>query len=213
VPAVEKETRRHLQAGALFLDIARAKPHAPTDPGEHHAATDVLSRDIRSYSAALFRDGMPREQLDLVASLIEEVDFTGSLAESLHQIARRVKRESFSEAGRRFIGRALERLDQSLTPLLMPVGQPQPVLPAGHSKVTPIEDIRWEVLEPKAAVPLAEKGALLALLGSIERAEGLIARIAAERASVDRAGILLAAKESGGDRGVDLLAQAAPATT
>lgn len=190
VPAVEQETRRHLQAGALFLDIARKKPGAPKDPGEHHLATDLLSRDIRAYSAALFRDGMPRDQLDLVASLIEEVDFTGSLSEQLHQIARRVIRDEFGDASRGFINEALDRLDQSLTPILFPYGTPQPNMPAGHSKIAPIEELRWRVLEKDREVPAGEKGALLALLGSIERAEVMIQRIEAERASVDRARIL-----------------------
>lgn len=191
VPAVEQETRRHLQAGALFLDIARKKPGAPKDPGEHHAATDVLSRDIRAYSAALFRDGLTRDQMDLVASLIEEVDFTGSLSEQLHQIARRTIRDEFGDASRSFIGEALDRLDQSLTPLLFPHGaMPQTNLPAGHSKIAPLENLRWRVLERDRDVPAGEKGALLALLGSIERAEGMIQRIVEERASVDRARIL-----------------------
>lgn len=194
VPAVEKETHRHLQAGALFLDIARGKPGVPKDPGEHHAATDVLSRDIRTYSAALFRDGMPRDQLDLVASLIEEVDFTGSLAESLHQIARRVKREEFHEASRKLIDEALDRLDQTLTPILFADDFIQPKMPAGHSKIQPIEKLRWSVLEKESDVPAAEKGALLALLGSIERAEGLIHRIVEERASIDRPAVLLNAR-------------------
>lgn len=196
VPAVEQETRRHLQGAALFLDIARGKPGVPKDPGEHHAATDVLSRDIRNYSAALFREGMPRAQLDLVGSLIEEVDFTGSLSETLHQIARRVKRDKFGEASMSFINEALERLDQSLTPLLFSADA-QPRMPAGHSKVTSIEDLRWRVLEKDRDVPASEKGALLALLGSIERAEGMIKRIEAERASVDRARILVEAKDGG----------------
>jgi phosphate:Na+ symporter len=92
LPGVQKEAERHLQAGALFLDIARNKPGAPKDPDEHRAATDVLSREIRAFQAQLFQDGLSRDQLDLVASLIEEVDFTSALSESLYQIARRVKR-------------------------------------------------------------------------------------------------------------------------
>ncbi|MFA7596451.1 MAG: Na/Pi symporter [Novosphingobium sp.] len=195
VPAVEQETRRQLQAAALFLDIARDKPGVPKDPGEHHTATDLLGRDIRSYSAALFHEDMPREQLDLVASLIEEVDFTGSLSETLHQIARRVKRSEFSDPSRAFIDEALDRLDQSLTPLLFAGDAPEPRLPAGHSKVEPIESLRWRILERDRRVPAAEKGALLALLGSIERAEGMIKRIEDERASVDRATILSDARE------------------
>lgn len=195
VPAVEQETRRQLQAAALFLDIARDKPGVPKDPGEHHMATDMLGRDIRSYSAALFRDDMPRDQLDLVASLIEEVDFTGSLSEALHQIARRVKREEFGDASRVFISDALDRLDQTLTPLLFAGDVVEPRMPAGHSKIEPIEKLRWRVLERDRNVPAGEKGALLALLGSIERAEGMIRRIEDERASVDRKSILAEARD------------------
>lgn len=206
VPAVEQETRRHLQAAALFLDIARNKPDAPKDLVEHHAATDVLGRDIRGFSAALFRDNMPREQLDLVASLIEEVDFTGSLAETLYQTARRVKREEYGAASREFIDEALARLDQSLTPLLLPEDMPQPRMPAGHSKVEAIETLRWRLLEKDRSIPAGEKGALLALLGSIERAEGMVERIQAERASVNRAQVLANARD-----GDDAPRSAAPA--
>jgi phosphate:Na+ symporter len=45
--------------------------------------------------------------------------------------------------------------------------------------------MRWTVIDAED-IPAAEKGALLALLGSMERAEALIDRIAQERASVDR---------------------------
>lgn len=187
LPGVQQEAERHLQAGAVFLDIARDKKDAPKDPVEHHAATDLLSREIRSYSSQLFQDGLSREQLDLVASLIEEVDFTSALSESLYQIARRVKREPFSEAAREVLGLGLERLDQAMnTVLFHPAAQPR--MPAGHSVVPGVEELRWKALQSRDVAP-GEKGALLALLGSIERAEILIERIRAERASVDRSGI------------------------
>jgi phosphate:Na+ symporter len=183
LPAVQQEAQRHLQAGAVFLDIARGKKGAPSDPGEHQAATDVLSREIRSFSANLFQDGMSRDQLDLVGSMIEEVDFTSSLSETLYQIARRVKRMEFSESSRRVIDAALERLDGAMNRVLMPGMVPS--LPAGHSTLAGFEETRWRVLN-SAEIPAGEKGALLALLGSMERAEGLIERIVQERASVDR---------------------------
>jgi phosphate:Na+ symporter len=44
VHAVQQETKRHLMAGAMFLDIARGAKDAPADPGTHHAATDVQGR-------------------------------------------------------------------------------------------------------------------------------------------------------------------------
>ena len=187
LPAVSQEAQRSLQAGAVFLDIARDRKGAPKDPVEHHAATDQLGREIRSYSAQLFQDGLSRDQLDLVASLIEEVDFTSALSESLYQIARRVKREPFSEAAREVLGLGLERLDQAMNAVLFPDGV-NPRMPAGHSVVPGVEDLRWRALQSKD-VTAGEKGALIALLGSIERAEGLIERIRAERASVDRSAI------------------------
>jgi len=187
LPGVQQEAARHLQAGAVFLDIARNKPGAPKDPGEHRTATDVLSREIRAFQAQLFQDGLSRDQLDLVASLIEEVDFTSALSDALYQIARRVKREPFSEAARLVLGQGLERLDQSLTRVLIDPAL-QPRLPAGHSVVPEFEDLRWQSLQNRE-VAAGEKGALLALLGSVERAELLVERIVAERASVDRSGI------------------------
>lgn len=199
LPGVQKEAERHLQAGALFLDIARNKPGAPKDPDEHRAATDVLSREIRAFQAQLFQDGLSRDQLDLVASLIEEVDFTSALSESLYQIARRVKREPFSDAARVVLGQGLERLDQSLNRILIHQ-VPQPRLPAGHSLVPEFEELRWQALQNRD-VAAGEKGALLALLGSIERAEGLIERIVTERASVDRSMIgIRTAGMTGGNR-------------
>ena len=78
IPAVQQETARHLQAGAMFLDIARSSKKAPSDPGEHYLATDILSRDIRAYTASLMKEDLPYEQLDLIASLIEEADFTAA---------------------------------------------------------------------------------------------------------------------------------------
>ena len=191
VPAVENETRRHLEAGALFLDIARGSKAAPSNPGEHYQAVDILNRDIRNYSAALFREDMPLDQLDLVGSLIEEADFTASLAESLHQVARRVKREDFSSQARIIVEGGLARLDAAMNRILpLPAGMKPAVLPAGHIQVDEIADLRTRVLTTGSAITAAERGAILAILGSIERAELLIDRIDAERKSVNRAGVL-----------------------
>lgn len=188
VPAVQKETLRDLQAGAVFLDIARGKKGVPEDPGEHYAAVDILNRDIRSYSASLFRPDMSYDQLDLVASLIEEADFTASLAEALHQVARRTKRQKFGAEARAIVSAALDKLDLALRPIL-PTGPLEPTLPAGHVQSLPVEELRLRTLKA-GGVTAAERGAILAILGSVERAELLIARIDAERRSVDRAAVL-----------------------
>lgn len=187
LPAVQQEAQRHLKAGAVFLDIARNKKGAPSDPTEHAAATDALSREIRAFSSRLFQDGLSRDQLDLVASMIEEVDFTSSLSETLFQIARRVKREPFSAAALQVLDQGLEHIDLALNRVLFDPAM-QPRMPSGHSTLPPFEDLRWQVLD-QSEIHAGEKGALLALLGSIERAENLVQRIVEERSSVDRSGI------------------------
>lgn len=190
IPAVQQETARHLQAGAMFLDIARSSKSAPSDPGEHYLATDILSRDIREYTASLMKEDLPYEQLDLVASLIEEADFTAALTESLHQVARRVRREVFGSEARAIVDVALNKLDASLQEILPDYGIANPPMPAGHVSIPDVEELRARTLALGPNAGAAERGTILALLGSIERAEILIHRIDAERKSVNRQGIL-----------------------
>ncbi|MFC0217664.1 phosphate:Na+ symporter [Pseudochelatococcus lubricantis] len=190
VPAVEQETARHLQAGALFLDIARGKKNAPSDPGEHYLATDILSRDIRAYTAALMKEDLPYEQLDLIASLIEEADFTAALTESMHQVARRVKREKFSDKAQAIVDVALDKLDYSLREILPDYGIADPQMPAGHVTFPGVDELRARTLALGPNAGAGERGTILALLGSIERAELLIHRIDAERKSVNRQSVL-----------------------
>ncbi|WP_309085380.1 Na/Pi symporter [Chelativorans sp.] len=199
VPAVQNETLRDLRAGAVFLDIARNAKGAPADPGEHFTAIDILNRDIRSYSASLFRDDMPYDQLDLVASLIEEADFTASLAEALHQVARRVKRENFGPLAREIVNAALDRLDHVMRTIMPAGGLDMPALPAGHVQLATVEDLRSKTL--RARISSAERGAILAILGSVERAELLIKRIDDERRSVNRAAVLARVAEAGRSTG------------
>ena len=183
-PLLRQETTRLLQGGAVFLDIARGQKNAPSDEREHYESVDSLAREIRAYAAELFQGDLSRERMDLVASQIEEVDFTDSLNEQLHHIAARVKGEKFHPSGKVFIDEALERLDVAVDNLTAPT-EAQPRTPAGELRDIEFGDLRWRIID-SAEVPAGEKGALLALLGSIERAEGLADRIEAERASVDR---------------------------
>jgi phosphate:Na+ symporter len=186
VPAMRQEVARALGAGQVFLDIARDKKGAPRKPAELHEALDELSREIRAYSAQLFKEDLSRQQMDLVASMIEEADFTGSLTESLHQIARRVRREQFSPAGRTILDEGVGHLEQKLSALIADAGPGTDVLmgePAAMGQAE-FEAMRWRVIDAED-VPATEKGALLALIGSMERAESLIDRIRQERMSVD----------------------------
>ena len=92
---------------ASFSRWQRKEESPPGKAREHHAAIDILGRDIRRYTAAMFRPDMSPVEVDLLASLIEEDDFTASLGETLYQVARRVERQPFSPAGR-------ERVDSIL---------------------------------------------------------------------------------------------------
>jgi phosphate:Na+ symporter len=197
VPAIQQETQRHLTAGALFLDIARGNKKAPADPGEHYAATDVLSRDIRAYTANLMARDLPYDQLDLVASLIEEEDFTNALAESLHQVARRVKRETFGAEASAIVSAALDKLEFSMRDILPDYGVKAPNLPAMHTTHPDVEVLRTRALALGPNSGARERGAILALLGSVERAELLIRRIDAERKSVNRTQILARVRNTG----------------
>lgn len=69
--------------------------------------------------------------------------------------------------------------------LMVAPDEEQPVIDRDPSAKTDFEQIRWDVIDSKK-VPASEKGAIIALLGSIERAEALMARVIAERASLDR---------------------------
>lgn len=200
VPAVQQETARHLQAGALFLDIARGDKKAPADPGEHYLATDILSRDIRAYTADLMKEDLPYEQLDLIASLIEEADFTAALTEQMHQVARRVKREKFSDQAKTIVDLALNKLDASLRMILPDQGIPDPRMPAGHVNFPEVDELRARTLAMGPNAGAGERGTILALLGSIERAELLIRRIDAERNSVNRQMVVARAAARKDDR-------------
>ena len=56
----------------------------------------------------MFKPDMPHPQADLLASLIEEEDWTASLGETLYQIARRVERQPFSEVGRPLVNETID---------------------------------------------------------------------------------------------------------
>ncbi|APO68915.1 Na+/Pi-cotransporter protein [Rhizobium gallicum] len=195
IPAVQQETARHLEAGAMFLNIARSEKAAPSDPGEHYLATDILSRDIRAYTAALMKEDLPYEQLDLVASLIEEADFTAALTESMHQVARRVRREKFSQPAQEIVNQALNKLDAALQEIMPDHGIKNPPMPAGHVSYSGVEELRARTLALGPNAGAGERGTILALLGSIERAELLIRRIDAERKSVNRQNVLARAAQ------------------
>jgi phosphate:Na+ symporter len=188
VPLVQQEMARYIQGAQLFLAIARKDKSAPGNARDHQAAMDVLSRDIRKYTAAMFKPSMPRAEADLLASLIEEEDFTASLGETLFQVARRIERTPFSPVAKPLIETTLDQIAAAMRTVLPPSSS----APAGKAASDEerrefLLSTRARCLELGAELPWVERGAILELLGSAERAFFLIARVDAERKSVPRA--------------------------
>jgi phosphate:Na+ symporter len=132
----------------------------------------------------MFQPNLPYEKADLLASLIEEEDWTASLGETLYQMARRVERENFSSPGRALVDAMLDEVSDAMR-AITPNGHESGLAYADAAGRLPkIQDLREQCL--KADLPWAERGAILTLLGSAERAFYLIERIDAERKSVFR---------------------------
>jgi len=185
--AIQQEMARHLQGAAILLDIAENKPNAPDDAKDHFDAIDSLSREIRSYTASLFRPDLSHQQNDLLASLIEEADFTASLGEVLFQLARRIERDDFSAPGHAILHRTISELREAMAGLMS--GTPvagTAVQDDAAEHLAGLLQLRADILALPGATSSLERGALLALLGSAERAFLVIARIHIERQSVER---------------------------
>jgi phosphate:Na+ symporter len=159
VPAIERESKRYLSGAEKFLAIARGEKEAPSDIRDHYAATDILSREIRQYTAALFQPGMPYAQANLIASLIEEEDFSGSLGEVLHQIARRVQRQTFSDEGRELVLAALSQVDDALQAITSDNWESQPMAASAAERLPGIAALRERCLQQGAELPPVERGA------------------------------------------------------
>lgn len=186
VEAIQRETGRYLEAAKLFMDIARGNPNAPDKIEEHYAAIDILNRDIRAYTSGMFTPDMPYARADLVASLIEEEDQTASLGETLYQIARRVERQPFGEIGRGLVNEVIDQVTDALRAII-PINQANPPVTAeAQTRIDALLTLRERCLRLGAELPWVERGAILALLGSAERAYVMIERIDDERRSVSR---------------------------
>jgi phosphate:Na+ symporter len=186
VSAIQRETARYLEAASLFLAIARGVPSAPADAEKHFATIDVLSRDIRQYTANMFDPNMPFQQADLIASLIEEEDWTASLGETLYQVARRVERQKFGGPGTKLVNEILDEIAEAMR-AITPATQDVPhVSAAAAPRLPALLTLRERCLRQGTDLPWVERGAILTLLGSAERAFFVIERIDAERRSISR---------------------------
>ena len=181
VAAVAKELGRYTQGASLMLLAARGDETALKNSGEHQLALDTLSQEIRAYTAQLFKNDLTPNQTNLLASLIEEEDFSASLTETLSQITRRVERQLFSDNGKAIVNSILDIVEPAVK------NGPQGVyLPQAYAGE--IAALRERSLQADQQLGWDERGAILTLLGSAERVLGLVQRIDDERKSVSREG-------------------------
>ncbi len=186
VPAVQRELARYLEGTVQFLDIAKGAENAPDDALKHYLALDSLSREIREYTAKLFDPAMPHDKADLVASLIEEEDWCASLGETLYQVGRRAERHLFSKPGQELVGAIADRIGEAMRAVTLAT-QPLPTLSArAADRIAALGALREKCLKLGAELPWAERGEVLTMLGSAERAFLVIERVDAERRSVSR---------------------------
>jgi phosphate:Na+ symporter len=183
VPALQSELGRYMEGSALHLAAARGEATGPADLDKHREALDVLSRDIRGYAARLLTPNLSAGQADMVASMIEEADFAASVGESLAQVARRTKREEFGPEARVLVDEMLAHLAGEMAAFVP--GAPM-AAPRTASRDEALLGLRARCLALPGTVPAAQRGAILALLGSAERSLLLMARLEAERRSVPR---------------------------
>src|SRR5262249_7590718 len=142
--------------------------------------------EIRSYTAAMMQPGISYERADLLASLIEEEDWTASLGETLYQIARRVERQPFTPPGRELVNAMLDQVTPAMRAITPNGAKDGPVSADAAARLPALQALRERCLKLGGELPWAERGAILTLLGSAERAFYLIERIDAERRSVSR---------------------------
>jgi phosphate:Na+ symporter len=187
VPVVQQEMRRYLEGASLLLAIARGDKTAPSDPLPHHQALDILSRDIRAYTAGMFNPERTAREADMLASLIEEKDFTASLGETLFQVARRTKRVTFSATARPLMESILGEIELAIRKVLLDANREGPIAASDREERERfLLTTRSRCLELKTAIAAPERLATLELLGSAERAFLLVDRIDAERRSIPR---------------------------
>jgi phosphate:Na+ symporter len=186
VPAVQQEMARYLDASRMMLAAAKGDDTKFKSVHDHQKALDLLNREMRHFTANAFRPKLSPKQADLVASLIEEEDFSSSLGETLYQIARRVERQPFSPAALEIMKAILDLVDRGVADRLgygvAPVGRSAPL---EIDPMTAIGELRQRCLLANE-LSGEDRGALLALLGSAERAFYLAERIQSERRSVSR---------------------------
>jgi phosphate:Na+ symporter len=184
VSAVQGELQRYRNASRMFLRATHDLDFK-IDVKDHNLRLDSLSREIRRFTASMLKPNIPAPQVDLLGSLIEEADFTASLVETQHQMLRRFNRMEFSAKGRAMALEIIQRAEWDLDIMLADqmTAEMHTIRQSQHSDIL---KIRQHALAPQSPLSWQERGSLLEMLGSLERAFTIAERIHAERASVSR---------------------------
>jgi phosphate:Na+ symporter len=184
VSAVQRELQRYRNASRMFLRATHDLDFR-IDVKDHNLRLDSLSREIRRFTASMLKPNIPAQQVDLLGSLIEEADFTASLVETQHQMLRRFNRMEFSAKGRDMALQIIQRAEWDLDIMLADqmTAEMDTIRQSQHSDIL---KIRQHALALQSPLSWQERGSLLEMLGSLERAFTIAERIHAERASVSR---------------------------
>lgn len=187
VSGVQQELARYVQGAGLLMAATRGDANAPDDVEAHYKQLDTLNREIRGYTAAMLTPDQTPAKADLLASLIEEEDFSASLGEALYQISRRVQRQPFSPQGQEIVSAVLNLVDDAVARRVhAPIGGTDMAANLLEDNAPHLLALRKKCLDLGQQLSWEERGAILALLGSAERAFFLVERIQSERLSVSR---------------------------
>jgi phosphate:Na+ symporter len=98
-----------------------------------------------------------------------------------------VERHPFSDAGRRLVNEMLDLVAKEVSIIVPGVSKGgEPALADHEARVAALADLRERAIRMGSELPWEDRGAILALLGSAERAFYLVDRIHEERLSVPR---------------------------
>lgn len=178
---VHRETLRHLQGSLGFINSALDR-NPELNIGKLSSDLDTLNREIRLEASHLLTLQISSQEEEHLPSLISQADFSAGLSETLHQIARRCSREKFGERSKIVLTEVLRDLEARLQFNFPEIfDENSGVMRSDVSLIV----ARNRILRDDT-LSSTEKGSLIAVLGSVERAEWLIIRIAAEHRSVER---------------------------
>ena len=149
-PAGDRALSRSRRACSSPLRAAcrrrRTMPRSTSPRSTCSAATSANTPRICSIRTC------PIAQADLVASLIEEEDWTASLGETLYQVARRVERQNFTKPGRELVDATLDQIAEAMRAITPATQDMPPVSAEAEPRLPALLALRAAL--PEAARPV-----------------------------------------------------------